>query len=285
MSLLSEFAVKFGIPAETVEMLAKGELPDGMEVDALVEKQRKNLHTLFEAQSDKKFTKEDLDKQFGVYKKTVSASLNKTFGLGLSRNEAEEIDPAEMQKKIFDHYQSLIEEAQTKAGVKSDATTKELIKNLEEDRNKWQTEYQALEQAKDAEIAKAYGEADKKIRQMKAEQIFDNEWNKRDFPAHLKPVEDDVKKSIRDTIFSRYDSDENGNLMSKDGGQAINFDENGVWDSIKQPMDYLWKMKKIEPLSNGGGSDDPNNAGSAQVVALTGRAKEMRERAMAAQKK
>lgn len=280
MKHLDEFITHLGVDEELKTTLSAEDLPEGVTIEDLANKLKSSIGAVHAAQTGKSFTKEDVNGQFSVYKKTQSATLNKEFELGLSRNEAEEISPEEMRKKIKDKYKALITQAEKDAGI--DETKQEMITNLTSTNEEITGKYNDLQSTMEATIAKIQGEAKQEVKSAFASLAFTTEWSKKNLPAHLKDSEEIFREKFMEKILSVYDSDIKGNITDKEGNEAINFDKNGIWKHISEPLDYLWKKHSLEAVSNGGGSGSFTKVAGGEQTQVSDKVKAMRERAMKA---
>lgn len=256
-----EFLAQIGITGELLETISKEDLPEGTNLESLVESYRTSQKPVY-----KNLLKGEVDEsvrtQLGRNAAKIEKIISETLGLseiGVEINpEAGGISAA---LKLFkDHYEEKIKSGINDEEVKGMrerlGTLTNSIKQLEESRDSWKTKFET-------ETDKLIREKEEVIKSIFRDRLFEEKFSAINWgvkEAMLSIVQDRIKEEI----MSRYNIDEEGNLTSKDGGEALNFENTGVYTTLNQPIEYLVKKYDVtrKNTADGGGSGGQGGGGN-----------------------
>lgn len=240
MTFLNKFLEGIGVKPETIVALENEENPDDFDIKPFVDGHLSTRTKLFENKyKDQLLTEEELDKKFAILKETHRAKINKQFELNYTRKELKEMDLDAVLLKA----QEKVDEITTAAQGQNDEELVAQVKKYQTEIAEKTTEMDTVKDRFEADLIKAKGAFDTEIKTIKVDNLFAKEFDEFTFglDAELVPM---VKRQIQQEILGKYVVNADGTLEGADGTHAQEFDGQGIYETVTEPITHLLKKYK-----------------------------------------
>lgn len=284
---LKTFLKAIGISDELVTQLTAETPPEDFDLNDSTNSYLALREDLFKTKFGKTMlSQKDVDDKFNIYRNTLKQKINKSLGMGHSRAD---LDVMELE----DFFKKTAEFVDGKITAASKATDDELKAKLTETESKLVTLNEAIQQLEDdktAEIDKIKGEYDAKLKARDFDVTFGNAFSKIELGVSAEQAlvfKDFFKREILTKMGDDYSVDLEGNIKGDNPRGMTNFEQNGFYTKLEQPIEYLVEKHKIGKKSNGaegGGGSAFTSGGTIVTDNLSDNARKMLERAKASQR-
>lgn len=240
MTFLNKFLEEIGVTPETIVALENEENPEDFDIKPLVDGHLSTRTKLFENKyKDQLLSEEELDKKFAILKETHRAKINKQFELNYTRKELKEMDLDTILLKA----QERVDELTTAAQGQNDEELVVQVKKLQTEIADKTTEMDTVKDRFESDLTKAQGAFDNEIKTIKVDNLFAKEFDEFTFglDAELIPM---VKRQVQQEILAKYVVNADGTLEGLDGTHAQDFEGQGIYESVKEPITHLLKKYK-----------------------------------------
>jgi len=275
-----------GVTDADIKKIVNEEEVDGFKVEDVVNTHNDIQQKLFQNKfKDQLFTKDQMDAKFNTVRGTTSATLNKTFEIGLSRKDAEGTTLEDMMTKIAEKNAGKVEAAQGS----NDQELKDKVKTLQTANADLVIAATDATELHTTELATAKADFDLKINTRDVDQLFSDEFSKYNFGSDNKALIPVIKKAVKDEIKAKFVIADKGELTGIDDTHAESFEGNGIYQTLSEPVEYLLKTKynavaKSAKLVDGDGKEILVVKGQLTAGKLANAASDLKARILEGQK-
>lgn len=240
-----EFCSKTNFNPETFEALTAETLPEGFVVEDAAK-----AYNDIKLSLNKKALEAEFDKNSKTnYGKTlikVMRDLNTTLDLGFTSDEIKEIDYKDfLNEKLKGTIDAKIAESSTNGDDELKQRYDSVVDKLQKQSEAHNAKITEITSTYESKLTESGTEISKYIQ----DNEYEMAWNraKVGVSEEHRPV---YKKFFKDKIFENYRTAKGGALTDLKGERAMNFSEDGVFETIDQPLEALIKAHNVSPQSN-----------------------------------
>lgn len=194
---------------------------------------------------------------FSIRNTTVNQAINKAFELGMSRDEAGQIE----LEKLLGMAKIKVDEIKAEASSKTDAKLREEVETWKTGHLEWKNKYETLSEKSAAEIAQEKERANIEINDFYVKNTINSATDEMKWGIDHKQVPFWKEKIVVD-LMSKYKIEPDGRMFGKSGGDAVNHDGNGVYNNVHEAVQYMFVRHNLGKANNNGegaaGTPKPN---------------------------
>lgn len=222
----------------------------------------------------------DFDAKFTVNKLKLAKQIAKAAGLEKSTREIEELGFDGVVKLVPDFIKNQV----TAASKHTDDELRGKLETWKTQAVTYKEEKESLEASMEEKINGIKTQADSEILNFRLGGVFNNQFKKIDYGVpveHRELFEEKARKEIQ----QKWKIDAEGNITDQDGGKAVNFEGNGVYTHISEPIAYLASKYNVIKKSNAGrGGAGGGSIGGTTTDKMSSHAQAMLENMQKARK-
>lgn len=230
-----------GLSDTDIEALKSEKLPEGFNIDEVVNNRVKDLITIHVQNNPPNY--EEIKKESRLIgAKDIKQKIGReVFKMeGISRADLEKMDNEEFIKMASQHLTTMVE----KAGSGTDENLKKEVSEYKQKFLKVTDELDDLKKSSQHAIEQAKNDSETRVKQFKIDALREKllgsyEYGIQD-KTQLGLALDGVRSKLNSAKWRINPDTENGDLSGeKDGDLAINFEGNGHFKTLKDATDYL----------------------------------------------
>lgn len=233
-----------GIDPKKIEQLMNPESKD-LDVDKMINDFKGVSKALYKSEFEDDFKKQ-LEVEYGKSVIKFMRDVNKTFDLGLTNDQIQELKYDEFLTSSKD----IIKERN------KDFSADELNAKISEISSKFESSTAKIKSEYEEKLKEANGSLNEYIGKTE----FLSRWNTKNIG-----VPDAQRDFYKDAFYreftTTYDIKEGGKIFNKDGTQVMNPENNGFWETIDQAIDY--KIEQLGIAKKSGGSETGTNTNTS----------------------
>lgn len=277
MENLTKALALIGMSADDIEALKAEKLPEGFELEKLVQQRLDDKIKLYNQQNPA-----NIDERLNAARIAALKDIKKKLGRdvlkmdALSGKDLEDMDVSDFLKRAGEHFHGAIE----KAGSGTDENLKKELGDYKQKFLSTKDELDEFKKTAEAAIKAAQDKAEGEIRKFKVNHKLDSILNSYEYGVpkdQLQLAMEGVRTKISSMPWQIDPDSESGNLSGPNPGDlAINFKGDGHFKSLKEATDML-----VAPLlkkSNAGVGGEPIRAGGITVQVTNDAAKDALKR-------